>query len=154
GAPMLVTGTANGRVLTLDDRPAMDVYLERLGAPAEVYTDASRFVTFALSRPIGVQRRSGIEAHNISTEVDIEGRSIGGGSAIDQGAPAWVMEGDECSILDAAEAACREACDGLGGLPPIGLFTFSCAALRIVLGDTGIHREVSRLERSAAGIPF
>jgi hypothetical protein len=154
GEPMLVTGTANGRVLTLNDRPAMDVYLDRLGAPAEVYTDAAQFVTFALARPIGIQRRSGIEAHNISTEVDIEGRSIGGGSAIDQGAPAWVMDGDEHSILDAAEAACREACAGLGGRPPIGLFTFSCAALRTVLGDEGIHREVSRLERSAAGTPF
>jgi len=112
GEPILVTGTANGRVLTLNDRPAMDVYLERLGAPPQAYTDAAEFVAFALARPIGVQRRSGIGAHNISTEVDIEGRSIGGGNAIDQGAPVWVMEGDERSILDAAEAACREACAG------------------------------------------
>ncbi len=154
GEPILVTGTANGRVLTLNDRPAMDVYLERLGAPPQAYTDAAEFVAFALARPIGVQRRSGIGAHNISTEVDIEGRSIGGGNAIDQGAPVWVMEGDERSILDAAEAACREACAGLGGWPPIGLLTFSCAALRTILGDEGIHREVSRLERSTSGTPF
>jgi hypothetical protein len=154
GEPMMVTATDNGRVLTLNDRPAMDVYLNRLGAPTRAYHDAAEFVAFALARPIGVQRRSGIEAHNISTEVDIEGRSIGGGSAIDLGAPTWVMEGDEQSILDAAEAACREARAGLAGLPPIGLLTFSCAALRTVLGDEGIHHEVGRLEGSAAGTPF
>ncbi len=35
GDPMIVTSAGNGRVYTLDDRPAMDVYLDRLGAPPE-----------------------------------------------------------------------------------------------------------------------
>jgi hypothetical protein len=154
GDAMLVTSGANGRVHTLNDRPAMDVYLDRLGAPPEAYQDPAAFVDFALPRPLGVQRRSGVRAHNLSTEVDIDGRSIGGGSAIDQGNLTWIMEGDRESILDAVDLACADARAGLGGQPPIGMLTFSCAATRAVIGDEGIRHEGTRLESAAAGTPF
>jgi hypothetical protein len=154
GQPMIVTSSGNGRVYTLDDRPALDVYLDRLGAPAEAYTDAEAFKAFALPRPLGVQRRSGLEARNLSTEIDIEGRSIGGGSAIDHGGLTWAMSGDEQSILEATDAACNDALEGLGGVAPIGMLTFSCAALRAVLGDDGIQREGERLAKWADDVPF
>ncbi len=154
GPPMIVTSSGNGRVYTLDDRPALDVYLERLDAPAEAYTDPAAFTAFALPRPLGIQRRRGVEARNLSTEVDLAGRSIGGGGAIDHGGLTWVMTGDEASILEATDAACRDALDGLGGGTPVGLLTFSCAALRAVLGDGGIRKEGERLDIWADGIPF
>jgi len=154
GEAMLVTSGANGRVHTLNDRPAMDVYLDRLGAPPEAYADPAAFVDFALSRPLGVQRRSGVRAHNLSTEVDVEGRSIGGGSAIDQGNLTWILEGDRDSILGAVDHACADARAALGGAAPIGMLTFSCAATRAVIGDDGIRYEAARLERVADGTPF
>jgi len=154
GDPMVVTSSGNGRVYTLDDRPALDVYLERLGAPAVAYEDATAFTDFALPRPLGVQRRSGIEARNLSTEVDLEGRSIGGGSAIDHGGLVWALTGDEESILAATDTACAQALGGLDGQAPAGLLTFSCAALRAVLGDDGIRRESEVMAKHAAGAPF
>jgi hypothetical protein len=154
GDAMIVTSSGDGRVYTLDDRPALDVYLDRLGAPAAAYTDADAFMTFALARPLGVQRRSGVEARNLSTEIDIEGRSIGGGGNIDHGGLTWAMTGDEQSILAATDAACHDAIAGLHGQPPVGLLTFSCAALRAVLGDDGIQREGERLDKWADGVPF
>jgi hypothetical protein len=154
GEPMIVTSSANGRVYTLDDRPAMDVYLDRLGAPPAAYTDTAAFTDFALPRPLGVQRRSGIEARNLSTEVDIAGRSIGGGRAIDHGGLVWALAGDEESIMAATDAACEQALAGLGTREPVGLLTFSCAATRAVLGDDGIQREGDRLAKWAAGTPF
>lgn len=154
GEPMMVTSAANGRVYTLDDRPALDVYLDRLGAPPEAYTDAAAFTEFALPRPLGVQRRSGVEARNLSTEVDIAGRSIGGGMALDHGGLTWAMTGDQESILAATDAACQDALDGLGGLGPVGLFTFSCAALRAVLNDEGIQREGEHLAKWAGEVPY
>jgi hypothetical protein len=154
GEPMIVTSAGDGRVYTLDDRPALDVYLDTLGAPPEAYTDEEAFREFALPRPLGVQRRSGVEARNLSTEVDLEGRSIGGGSAIDHGGLTWAMTGDEESILTATDGACRTAIDGLNGRAPVGMLTFSCAALRAVLGDEGIRREGARLEKWARGVPF
>jgi hypothetical protein len=154
GQPMIVTSSGNGRVYTLDDRPALDVYLDRLGAPAEAYTDPDALVAFALSRPLGVQRRSGVEARNLSTEIDIEGRSIGGGSAIDHGGLTWAMAGDEQSILEATDSACHDALEGLHGNAPVGMLTFSCAALRAVLGSDGIQRESERINKWADGVPF
>ncbi|GDY32709.1 FIST C-terminal domain-containing protein [Gandjariella thermophila] len=132
----------------------MDVYLERLGAPPEAYTDPAAFTRFALPRPLGVQRRSGVEPHNMSTEMDIEGRSIGGGGAIDPGGLVWAMTGDETSILAATDAACTEVLAGLGERDPVGLLTFSCAAPRPVLGSDGIQRENRRIAKHADGLPY
>lgn len=69
------------------------------------------------------------------------------------GGPARVMTGDEESILAAADDACRDALAGLGG-GPLRMLTFSCAALRAVLGEDGIRREGERLERWAGRRPF
>jgi hypothetical protein len=154
GPAMFVTSGTSGRVQTLDDRPALDVYLERLGAPPAAYTDPAAFMEFALSHPLGLQRRSGVDAFNISTEIDLAGRSIGGGVEVDPGGVAWAMAGDEESILAAVDGACEDALAGLHGRAPIGLLTFSCAAVRAILGDEGIRREVARLESGAAGVPF
>jgi hypothetical protein len=154
GEPMIVTESGDGRVYQLDDEPALNRYLERLGAPEEVYQDRGALQRFALSRPLGVQRRSGIEVRNMSTEVDLEGRSIGGGGNLTQGGLTWAMEGDEPSVLAASAEACRSALDQLGGTPPVGMLTFSCAACRAVLGDDGIAREGARIEQEAGEVPY
>jgi hypothetical protein len=153
GEPMIVTSSGDGRIYTLNDQPALDVYLDRLDAPADAYTDAVAFQRFALPRPLGVQRRSGVEARNLN-RVDIEGRSISGGCAVDHGGLTWAMTGDEQSILAATDAACHEAIEGLGGRAPIGMLTLSCAALRTVLGDDGIQREGERIDKWADGAPY
>jgi hypothetical protein len=154
GEPMIVTSSFEGRVRTLDDAPAMDVYLDRLGAPPEAYTDQDAFRRFAFGRPLGVQRRSGVEARNLGTTIDMRGRSIGSGSAIDDGGLVWAMEGDEDSILEAADQACHDALAGLNGEPAQGMLVFSCAGLRVELGEEGIKREGERIEKWAAQAPF
>jgi hypothetical protein len=153
GEPMVVTRAENGRVYTLDDRPALDAYLDRLGAPPEAYHDAAAFQRFSLARPLGVNRRSGVEARNLITDVDFVGRTIGGGSSIEHGGLVWPMDGDEESILSATDGACEEALAGLGGAPAVGMLTFSCAALRAVLGED-IRLEGERLARWAGPVPY
>ncbi len=154
GEPMIVTSSGNGRVYQLDDEPALDAYLRRIGAPEEIYDDEDALQRYVLSRPLGVQRRSGVEVRNMSTEVDVEGRSIGGGGELTQGGLAWAMAGDEAAVLDASEEACAAAIESLQGRPPIGLVTLSCAACRSVLGEEGIVREVDRMAGRADGVPF
>src|SRR5260370_7711628 len=61
GEPMLVTGSADNRVHTLDDKPALDIYLDRLNAPAGARTDSAAFTRFAITHPLGLSRRSGAE---------------------------------------------------------------------------------------------
>lgn len=154
GEPMIVTGSGDGRVYQLDDQPALDLYLCRLGAPREIFGDERAVSQYVLSRPLGVQRRSGVEVRNMSTEVDVRGRSIGGGGELVQGGLTWAMEGDEESVLDSVAVACAGALAPLAGQPVIGMLTLSCAACRAVLGDKGIVREGERLTEQAKGVPF
>lgn len=154
GEPMIVTESADGRVLQLDDEPALDAYLRRIDAPSDLTADPQELSRFVLNRPLGVQRRSGLEVRNMSTEVDVAGRSIGGGGDLTLGGLTWAMEGDEASVLDASQEACRDAVATLDGRPVIGMLTFSCAACRAVLGDDGIVREHERLAGASGGAPF
>jgi hypothetical protein len=154
GEPMVVTQSGEGRVQELDDTPALDAYLQRLGAPQEVYQDRPALQQYVLSRPLGVQRRGGVEVRNMSTEIDLDGRTIGGGGDLALGALTYALEGDVESVLSASAQACRSAIDQLGGATPVGLLTFSCAACRAVLGDTGIAEEGARIAEEAGTIPF
>ena len=154
GEPMIVTECDDGRVYTLDDEPAMDRFLQRSGAPEQAYHDPVAFKQFALTRPIGVERRSGTEVRNLCTEVDVAGRTIGGGGQIPQGGLTWLMEGDADSVLEAASAACEEAVAGLGGAEPLALLTFGCSALRKVLGAEGTVRESERIAKVAGDAPY
>ena len=154
GEAMVVTRSDQARVYTLDREPALDKFLHQLDAPAEVYQDPAAFRRWMLTRPLGVQRRSGVAAKNISHDPDFEGRSIGGGTEIVQGALVWATEGDADSILDAVELACQDAIDGLGEADPIGLLTLSCMGCKAVLGSDGIGEETERIAKRASGAPF
>jgi hypothetical protein len=153
GEPMVVTRSSNNRVYTLDDEPALDVYLDRLDAPAEARGDASEFTRFALTHPLGLSRRSEEEQVRFVGEADFGDRSLGCIAEVPQGGLAWFMEGNSESVLDATDAACTDALAGLGGGPPLGLFAFDCIARRGVLGDAGIRTEIDMVSRTAGDAP-
>jgi len=90
----------------------------------------------------------------MSHDVDFEGRSIGGGAGILEGALTWALEGNPDSVLDAVTEACQDAVNALDGQPPIGLLTLSCVGCRAVLGDDGIRAEADRIGIEAKGAPF
>lgn len=152
GEPMLVTESSGSRVFRLDDQPALDVYLTRLGAPEEARTDPAAFTRFALTHPLGVSRRSGTEVRFVA-EADFADRSLGCVAYVPQGGLTWFMQGDRASVLAATDAACRQALDGLGALPPLGLLAFDCIARRGVLGSPGIQQEVDAIAGHAGGAP-
>ena len=150
GEPMLVTGSEGNKVLTLDERPALDVYLERLNPPAEAHRSAADFTTFALTHPLGLSRRSGEEVRFLAG-ADMDARSLNCIAAVPAGALVWMMEGDIDSVLVATDAACQEAIDALGTHTPLGMLAFDCIARRAVLGDAGIKREIDCIAAHAGG---
>ena len=152
GEPMLVSSSDGNRVHTLDDEPALDVYLRRLGAPAAAHDDADAFTRFALTHPLGISRRGGEEVRFVAG-AGFEDRSLACIASVPQGGLAWIMEGDAYSVLEATDQACAEALAGLGDVPPLGLVAFDCIARRGVLGDLGIRREIERIAASAGGAP-
>jgi hypothetical protein len=153
GAPMLVNRSASNRVWELDGRPALDAYLERLDAPPEARVEPAAFTQFALTHPLGLSRRTGEPQVRFIGGADFEDRSLGCIAEVPQGGMAWIMEGDESSVLQATDTACHDALDSLGGRPPIGLLAFDCIARRGILGDEGIQREVDRVATHAGGAP-
>ena len=152
GEPMLVSASSGNRVEMLDDRPALDVYLQRLNAPREAHSDASAFTHFAQTHPLGLARRSGEDHVRFVSGADFEARAVLCIAEVPQGGLTWLMEGDATSVLDATDAACLEAIDALGGRAPIGLLTFDCIARKGVLG-VGVDDEVARVAAHAGKAP-
>lgn len=152
GDPMLITRSADSRVHEIEGRPALDVYFERLDAPDEVRQDPAAFVRFAQVHPLGLASRSEEHVRFIG-DANFEDRSLGCIAEVPQGSLAWLMEGDDSSVLEATDAACEDALGALGGRPPLGLLAFDCIARRGVLGEEGIRAEVERVAALGGGAP-
>ena len=93
GEPMLVTGADGNRVTSLDGRPALDQYLDRLGAPADITDDPEAFTRFTSTHPLGVARRSGEEARFVAG-ADLADRSLACIAEVPEGGLTWLMQGD------------------------------------------------------------
>jgi hypothetical protein len=153
GEPMLVTDSADNRVVSLDDRPALDVYLDLLDPPPAARHDAAEFTRFALTHPLGLGRRRGEDHARFIGEADFDERSLVCIAEVPQGATAWFMEGDDASVLAATDAACYDALAPLGGRTPLGVLAFDCISRRGVLGEEGIQAEVDRVAAHARDAP-
>ncbi len=153
GEPMLVTASSDNRVHSIDGRPALDVYLERLDAPPAVRTDAASFTHFAQTHPLGLVGRGGEAQVRFVSDAGFEDRSLGCIAEVPQGGLAWLMDGDDASVLAATDAACEDALAPLGDQAPLGLIAFDCIARRGVLGERGVRSEVERVADNGRGAP-
>ncbi len=152
GDPMFVTAVDGTQVVELDHRPAVDVYLERLGADPSIGQDADRFTDFSLTHPLALVRRRGDEIRWV-TGADIARRSLKCSVEMQRSAQVWLTEGDCQSTVDAVGAACNQAIAQLNGARPIGAIAFNCAARRIVLGSDGLRDEVAQIAHHLGDIP-
>jgi hypothetical protein len=153
GEPMLVTDSSENLVRTIDDRPALDVYLERLNAPPEVGSDSAAFIEFAQTHPLGLDRQGGEDHVRFIGDANFEDRTLACIARVPQGGLAWLMEGSDESVLAATDAACSDALAALDGQRPAGILAFDCIARRGVLGDDGVTAEVNRVAQHSDGAP-
>lgn len=151
GQPLVVSHSTGNVVETLDDQPALDVYLDRLDAPAEARGDLAAFTRFALNHPLGISSRSQ-DVVRFVAGADFERRSLTLVASVPAGGLAWLMGGDAGSVLTATDAACDSALAQLGDHPPRGLVAFDCIARREVLGSATTD-EVARITARAGGAP-
>lgn len=152
GDSFLVTKSSNNRVFSLDDQPALDVYLKLLDAPIEAHTDHAAFTQFAMTHPLGLTRRSEEPHVRFVADADFEERSLICIAEVPQGGTGSFLQGDEESVLTATDGACGDALETLTS-EPLGLIAFDCIARRGVLGDIGIATEVKRISGHAKGAP-
>ena len=153
GEPMLVTSSTGNRVYTLDDRPALDAYLRRLGVTGPVQPDGEWLTRLAFTHPFGLGRPNGEDQVRFIGGGDFTDRSLSCIAEVPQDALVWIMEGDERSVLEATDAACGDSLAALGGGPPLGMLAFDCVARREILGEGGIKAEIGRLAAMASGAP-
>ena len=153
GEPMLVTGSSPNQVDSLDDRPALDVFLERLGTePGQFHSED--LPVLALLHPLGISRHSGEEQVRFITSADFARRSLFSTAQVPQGSLVCLMEADTSAVLAAATVACHQSVAALGGSIPLGMLAFDCVARRGVLGQEGIEKEIRGLADAAGGAPL
>jgi hypothetical protein len=153
GEPMLVTSSGGNRVFSLNGQPALDVYLERLGAPAEARADQEEFARLALVHPLGLGHHDGEDEIRFIAGGDFADRSLACIAEVPQAALVWLMEGDAESVRWAGGAACNDALAALGGNPALGMLAFECVGRRPVLGHEGARVEIDEIMKCSGGAP-
>lgn len=153
GEPLVVTRTRERAIVSINDEPALDLYLSRLKAPPQAYHDPAAFVDFASVHPLGTNYLSGGPEMRFILGADFSERSLILTSETVYGTIVWFSSGDSSTILDSTEDACQTAVEALGGEQPIGLIAFDCVSRRQVLGDSGTHEEIRRITKRALGAP-
>jgi hypothetical protein len=149
--PMLVTGSKGTTLISLDDRPALDVYLEAYDAPDEVRQDPSTFFGFAHTRPIGIARRNRTEIRYVYA-ADYEKRTLTIFAEVPQGAMAYLMKGSCNSVLEATADVCALAEQSLQGMPARGFMLLECVARKSLLDQAGLLNESLRLPTVQSGV--
>ena len=154
GEPVLITRSVGNRVCEIDDRPALDSYLEHLDAPAEARSDPAAFTDWARLRPLGLgRRRTGQQPARCVIDADFEERSLICTAEVPQGGLAWFMRGDAVSVLESTRNACGQAVEATGADGPVGLLAFNCIGRRGILRADGIREEAALLAE-CSGAPF
>jgi hypothetical protein len=158
GEPMVVTRSRDGRIHTLDNRPALHAYLDRLGAPAEAYHDKKAFVAFSRLRPLCVLRRATEEVRFVTEHADFDHGSLVCVGDVPEGGVVWPLESDAGSTIEAVDSAWPAAVAGLGGAPALGFLAFDCGVRQDILSQTPtgdrVAEEVARMARQAGDRPF
>lgn len=158
GEPMVVTRSRTGRIYTLDNRPALHAYLDRLGAPVEAYHDKDAFVAFSRLRPLCVLRRATEEVRFITEHVDLDEGSLMCVGDVPEGGVVWPLDSDPNSTIEAVDRVWPAAVEALGGRPVLGFLVFDCGVRQDILSQapTGdrVAEEVSLMVRQASDLPF
>jgi hypothetical protein len=154
GDAMIVTKSDHGEVYTLDDEPAAEAYLRRLGAPAEAFRDAAAFERFAERRPIGVRTRSGEVVRHVGSSLRLGSGWLHASGDVPEGGLIWPMEGDIGTVLQSADDACRDAVSGLDGRTPLGVIAFDCETRARFLDADGRREEVVRMVDNTRPAPL
>lgn len=148
---MLVTESQGTTVISLDDKPALDVYLDSCNAPAEIRENPEAFFRFAHTRPIGIARRNRTDIRYVYS-ADYEKRTLTAFAEVPQGGMAYLMEGSCNTVLEASAEVCALAEQSLDGHPARGFMVLECVARKSLLDQAGLLNASLRLPTVQEGI--
>ncbi len=151
GDAMVVTSSEGGEVHLLDDEPALDVYLRRLGMDREQFAARKPFLSESVRIPLAMSRRFG-EDIRLAHAGDLDTGSIHCLADIPQGAMVWTMRSDTDSLVNAASRSAGSAVRALDDAPLAGMLVFDCGGRRLRLGDA-VPAEHQALRQATDGAP-
>ena len=152
GEPMLVTSSEVGEVFELDDEPALDVYLRRVGADRTIVDDPDRWRDVSFRNPLGMSRRTGEDIRAVHA-VDAQRSSLQCLADVPQGALVWTMTTGPELLVQSAGQSCAMAVAQLGDVPARGLLVFDCSARKLKLGAENLAAEHAAIAAAAGDVP-
>ncbi|MFH1894521.1 MAG: FIST N-terminal domain-containing protein [Patescibacteria group bacterium] len=133
GLPMKVTKSEGGKLIEVDNRPALCVYEDYFGRKAEELTKEP-IARMAYTYPLGMSVAGSPELLIRDVVLANDKGEINCAAEIPQGSEIRLMIGDSDKAIEAAKDAAQGALSQLKGAKPKVVFVFDCIARHKLLG--------------------
>ena len=133
GLPMKVTKSVGGKLIEVDNRPALSVYEDYFGKRAEELIKEP-IAKMAYTYPLGMSVEGSPELLIRDVIIANEKGEITCAAEIPEGSEVRLMLGDYEKAVQAAKEAAENALVQLKGVDPKAIFIFNCMARKKLLG--------------------
>jgi hypothetical protein len=143
---MTATATQGNRVVSIDWRPAFDVYQELIGSAYGITLTRDNFYQYAVHFPFGILRASGEVLVRIPVALDGEGALFCVGE-VPENAMLVLLRAPEAAASGCAPALAAAVADANGDGALRNLVAFYCAGRRMHLGVEAAQGELAEFAR-------
>lgn len=133
GLPMKVTKAVGGKLIEVNNRPALSIYEDYFGKKAEELTKEP-IARMAYTYPLGMSVEGSDELLIRDVVIANEKGEITCAAEIPEGSEIRLMLGDREKAIQAAKEAAENALAQLKGAKPKAIFIFNCVARHKLLG--------------------
>ncbi len=133
GLPMKVTKAKGGKLIEVNNRPALSIYEDYFGKKAEELTKEP-IAKMAYTYPLGMSVEGSPELLIRDVVIADEKGVITCAAEIPEGSEIRLMLGDREKAIQAAKEAAENALAQLKGTKPKAIFVFNCVARHKLLG--------------------
>lgn len=144
GLPMKVTKAEGGKLIEINNRPALSIYEDYFGKKAEELIKEP-IARMAYTYPLGMDVEGSSEFLIRDVVIANKKGEITCAAEIPQGSMVRLMLGDQEKAIQSAREAAREALNQLRNAKPEAIFVFDCMARNKLLGPR-IGEEISAIQ--------
>ncbi|MBU4298701.1 FIST C-terminal domain-containing protein [Patescibacteria group bacterium] len=144
GLPMKVTKAKGGKLIEVDNRPAISIYEDYFGKKAEELTKEP-IAKMAYTYPLGMSVKGSPELLIRDVVIANEKGEIICAAEIPEDSEIRLMLGDREKAIQSAKEASENALAQLKGVSPKAIFVFDCVARHKLLGDR-IGEEITAIQ--------
>jgi hypothetical protein len=144
GLPMKVTKSEGGKLIEIDNRPALSIYEDYFGKKAEELIKEP-IAKMAYTYPLGMSVEGSPELLIRDVVIANNKGEITCAAEIPEGSEIRLMLGDQDKAIQSAKDAAEQALSQLKGAKPKAIFVFDCIARHKLLGAR-IGEEITAIQ--------